>query len=114
MSIALLEAFLDRKLILNSQSAGSRRARRPIFALTDPGATATIIRDGRLGWVVDAEDTAGCKKLLAEVLARPVPEALTPDETYLQQFDRRRLTGRLAELFDAVVADAHGASPGRG
>jgi glycosyltransferase involved in cell wall biosynthesis len=89
-------------------------ARRPIFALTDPGATASIIRDGRLGWVVDAEDTAGCKKLLAEVLAQEVPEVLAPDETYLQQFDRRRLTARLAELFDAVVDDTHGASPGRG
>jgi glycosyltransferase involved in cell wall biosynthesis len=83
-------------------------ARRPIFALTDPGATASIIRDGRLGWVVDAEDTAGCKTLLAEVLAQKVPEVLAPDEAYLQQFDRRRLTARLAELFDAVVDDARG------
>ena len=89
-------------------------ARRPIFALTDPGATASIIRDGKLGWVVDAEDTAGCKKLLAEVLAQEVPAVLAPDETYLQQFDRRRLTARLAELFDAVVDDTHDASPGRG
>lgn len=78
-------------------------ARRPIFALTDPGATASIISEGRLGWVMDAEDKDGCKALLAEVLSRPVPETLTPNEAYLEQFDRRRLTARLAELFDAVV-----------
>lgn len=89
-------------------------ARRPIFALTDPGATATIIREGRLGWTVDAEDKAGCKKLLAEVLAQPVPEVLAPDEGYLQQFDRKRLTGRLAELFDEIVSDAAIRNSGRG
>jgi glycosyltransferase involved in cell wall biosynthesis len=78
-------------------------ARRPIFALTDPGATATIIRDGRLGVVVDAEDAAGCKVLLTQVLAAPVPDMLAPDEDYLQQFDRRRLAARLAVLFDELV-----------
>ena len=85
-------------------SSRSPAARRPSFALTDPGATATIIRDGGLGWVVDAEDTAGCKALLAEVLALPVPDSFTPNEDYLRQFDRRRLAERLAGLFDAVVA----------
>jgi glycosyltransferase involved in cell wall biosynthesis len=79
-------------------------ARRPIFALTDPGATATIIRDGGMGVVVDAEDAAGCRKLLEQVLAQPVPEVLVPDEAYLRQFDRRRLAERLAALFDQVVA----------
>lgn len=78
-------------------------ARRPIFALTDPGATATIIRDGRLGVVVDAEDAAGCKALLEQVLAAPVPERLAPDEAYLEQFDRRHLAARLATLFDELV-----------
>ena len=79
--------------------------RRPIFALTDPGATASIIELGRLGHVVDAEDVAGCKALLAEVLARPVPERLDVDEEYLRQFDRRELTGKLARLFDETVEE---------
>lgn len=84
-------------------------ARRPIFALTDPGATATIIRQGRLGHVVNAEDVAGCRALLGEVLARPVPERLDADENYLGQFERRELTRKLAQLFDEVVGQ-----PGRG
>lgn len=89
-------------------------ARRPIFALTDPGATATIIRDGKLGVVVGAEDAAGCKTLLETVLAAPVPELLAPDEEYLRQFDRRRLAERLAALFDELVdARAAGGSRGR-
>lgn len=88
-------------------------ARRPIFALTDPGATATIIREGRLGWVVDAEDKEGCKALLREVLGQPVPETFTPDEAFLQQFDRSHLAARLAKLFDAVVDDSTSSSARR-
>lgn len=88
-------------------------ARRPIFALADPGATATIIREGRLGWVVDAEDKEGCKALLREVLGQPVPETFTPDETFLQQFDRRHLSARLVKLFDAVVGDSPSSSARR-
>lgn len=80
-------------------------ARRPIFALTDPGATAEIIERGRLGRVISVADVAGCQTALAEVLEAPVPDRLVPDEAYLSQFDRQVLTARLAALLDDV-ADA--------
>ena len=78
-------------------------ARRPIFALTDPGATADIIRDGALGEVVGAEDIDACERALTAVLERPVPEPLTPAESFLQRFERARLTERLASIFDDLV-----------
>jgi glycosyltransferase involved in cell wall biosynthesis len=78
-------------------------ARRPIFALTDPGATATIIKEGELGEVVDAEDVDACERALTAVLERPVPPELAPTESFLQRFERRRLTERLAGIFDKVV-----------
>jgi glycosyltransferase involved in cell wall biosynthesis len=84
-------------------------ARRPIFALTDPGATADIIREGRLGRVVAVEDVEGCTAALRDVLGAPVPPPLSMDDPYLAQFDRRALAARLAEVFDAVLADRRGA-----
>lgn len=81
-------------------------ARRPIFALTDPGATGTIIKEGALGEVVGAEDVDACEQALESVLERPVPPELTPAETFLQRFERRRLTERLAGIFDEAVARA--------
>jgi len=78
-------------------------ARRPIFALTDPGATQTIIERARLGWVVPAESVEQCKAVLAEVLSQPVPERLAADEDYLSQFERRKISRRLAQIFDEVA-----------
>lgn len=77
-------------------------ARRPIFALCDPGATQQIIERAGLGTVVDAEDVAACEEKLKALLSRPVPRKLEPDETYLAQFDRRNITARLARLLDQV------------
>jgi glycosyltransferase involved in cell wall biosynthesis len=82
-------------------------ARRPIFALTDPGATADIITKGRLGLVVSVNDVAACKVALEKVLASTVPQRLNADESYLSQFDRRVITAQLAELFDEL-SSAHG------
>ena len=79
-------------------------ARRPIFALTDPGATADIIERGQLGRVISVADVAGCEAALKDVLEAPVPDRLEPNETYLSQFDRRVLTARLAALLDEVAA----------
>lgn len=79
-------------------------ARRPIFALVDAGATQTIIERGRLGWVVPAESVAECQTALAELLSQPVPQTLAADEAYLAQFERRRISERLAQLFDSLTA----------
>jgi hypothetical protein len=85
-------------------------AKRPIFALCDPGATAKIIEAGRLGTVVPAEDVQACKVALRAILQAPVPEKLDADQAYLAQFDRRKLAAQLADLFDQLVGE-HSVSP---
>jgi len=79
-------------------------ARRPIFALTDPGATQEIIERGRLGSVVPAESVDECKRVLREWLDRDVPERLDADWGYLSQFERRNICRRLETLFSEVIA----------
>lgn len=81
-------------------------ARRPIFALCDPGATQQIIERAGLGTVVDAEDVAACEEKLKALLSKPVPRKLEPDEAYLAQFDRRNITARLARLLDQVSSSS--------
>jgi glycosyltransferase involved in cell wall biosynthesis len=83
-------------------------AKRPIFALCDPGATQQIIDQARLGIVVDAEDVTACEEALQRVLAMPVPDRLDRDEAYLARFDRQNIAADLARLLDetrCAVAD---------
>lgn len=75
-------------------------AKRPIFALCDPGATQQIIDRARLGVVVDAEDVTACESVLERLLMMPVPETLDRDEVYLARFDRRSIAADLARLLD--------------
>ena len=79
-------------------------ARRPIFALCDPGATQQIIKRARLGLAVPAESVTDCEVQLRECLSRPVPDTLDCDDDYLARFDRRAITRRFAALLDELVA----------
>jgi glycosyltransferase involved in cell wall biosynthesis len=81
-------------------------ARRPIFALCDPGATQQIIERAGLGRAVPAEDADACEALLRDWLSRPVPETVAADEDYLRQFDRKVITERFARLLDETVEQA--------
>jgi glycosyltransferase involved in cell wall biosynthesis len=78
-------------------------ARRPIFALTDPGATQEIIERGRLGAVVPAENVAACRAALSNWLGHEVPVRLDADRQYLGQFDRRAISTRLGELLAQLI-----------
>lgn len=87
-------------------------ARRPIFALCDAGATQQIIERARLGKAMPAEDSAVCEATLREWLARPVPQKVEADDAYLEQFDRRVITRRLAGLLDEVTTQSRAARNG--
>ena len=78
-------------------------ARRPIFALCDPGATQQIIERARLGKAVPAESADACEAMLREWLTKPVPEHVDADDAYLDQFDRRAITARFARLLDELT-----------
>lgn len=78
-------------------------ARRPIFALCDPGATQQIIERAKLGRAVPAESVEASEQMLREWLAQQVPEKVESDDNYLAQFDRRAITGRFAALLDQLL-----------
>lgn len=84
---------------------------RPILALAPEGEAAEVIRSSRAGMVVSGDDVAGLTAALREAFAawrdgrRPFGE---PDREAVARFARPRLTARLAEVFDQVLA---GGSP---
>jgi len=78
------------------------RAGRPILALTPEGALANFLRRTGAGWVVNPKDDAGVIDAVREryqqwKAGEPGPSA---DPNIVVGFDRRKLAGRLAELFD--------------
>jgi len=85
-------------------------ARRPIFALTDPGATQDIIERGNLGVAVPCESIDACRTALAQCLAKPAPETVDARNDYLAQFDRRTISTRLATLFTTLI-ERHSSGP---
>lgn len=80
------------------------RAGRPILALVPPeGEAAALVREFDAGAVVAPEDVEGAAAALEAFYdgrgggPRPAPAGL-------ERFERRRLTGKLAALFDDVAA----------
>lgn len=81
------------------------RARRPIFAMTDPtGDTARVLAEAGIDTVVPLDSRPRIAEGLARVLdairqgTAPLP---TPEE--ILRHSRRARTGEMATLFDAVV-----------
>ncbi|HEY7180318.1 MAG TPA: glycosyltransferase [Blastocatellia bacterium] len=80
------------------------RAGRPILALTPEGALANFLRRTGAGWVVNPKDDDGVLDAVREryqqwKAGEPGPVA---DPELVAGFDRRKLTGRLADLFDRL------------
>lgn len=78
---------------------------RPILAITPPGAeAAAVVRDTRSGWVAPAHDAGGIGLALrAAFHAHQQGRAVEPDASAVARFDRVRLAGELATIFDEVV-----------
>jgi len=79
--------------------------RRPILAAVPEGDAADIVRHARAGWVVNPHDVLQMKVILKDLIARKQEDRLhmSPDEEYIQQFERKSLTGELAQLFDNLL-----------
>jgi len=80
-------------------------AEKPIIAIIPDGDCARIVREGNLGWVVDANNSSKMRDIILEVYQKWTNDELkiTPDWDYLKRFDRRNLTGRLAYIFDNLI-----------
>ncbi|MEX0821634.1 MAG: glycosyltransferase family 4 protein [Rhodothermales bacterium] len=79
-------------------------ARKPVLGLVPLGAARTALHRYGAATIADpeaiSEISAGIEQLYGMWSEGRLPE---PDRAYVEQFDRRRLTRRLARLFDGVV-----------
>jgi glycosyltransferase involved in cell wall biosynthesis len=80
-------------------------AGRPILGAVPAGDARDLIERARAGWCVDPRDTPAFSRLIGELMDRKLAGTLQidPDRAVVEEFDRRRLTGRLAAVLDAVV-----------
>jgi hypothetical protein len=80
------------------------RAGRPLLALTPEGALANFLLRTGAGWVVDPKDDAGVLGAVRERYRQWKAGERGPvaDQEIVAGFDRRKLAGRLAELFDRL------------
>lgn len=78
---------------------------KPILAAVPEGDTRDLVRRAQAGWCVDPHDVHAIKTLLAELVQQKLSGRLRidPDRRYIQQFERRELTRRLAELMDRLT-----------
>jgi hypothetical protein len=82
------------------------RAGRPILALTSGGAIVDLLSETGGAWVVDPNDGAGIRAAVLEAYRGWCGgvDARTPNQDVVAGFDRRRLSGRIAEMFDHSIA----------
>jgi len=80
---------------------------RPVLAVAPPdSASAEILDKTRAGWLAPAHDVAAIADALRSALCavRSGPQAHRPDAAAVARYDRRVLTGKLAHVFDDVLA----------
>ena len=84
------------------------RTFRPILALVCPGATADVLTMVRGGWAVAPEDTGTLEDTVRDIFGCWVNNKLgdvCAEPSALQKFDRRTLTGELAQVFNELSVD---------
>ncbi len=86
------------------------RSYRPILAIVPPqGSAAELVRQSKTGYVFDSDSETEVTNGLRAMVTKWKQNELVidPDIECISQFERRNLTGKLAELFNEVVAPEH-------
>jgi glycosyltransferase involved in cell wall biosynthesis len=81
------------------------RTGRPILMIGWQGESSQMIERSGLGKFVSAQDIDGIAQAILDYYDKKVNGNLTPapDREYIRQFERKNLTGKLAELLDLAV-----------
>jgi glycosyltransferase involved in cell wall biosynthesis len=79
--------------------------RKPILCLADPGDSADLVLKAQAGYVVSPTDTAKIIEQLVSLyqLWQDGRLSIDPDQELIQTFERRRLTGQLANIFNDLT-----------
>jgi glycosyltransferase involved in cell wall biosynthesis len=80
-------------------------AARPILCLANNGVASDLIRSARAGIVVSPEDISQITQNLVEIYQQWQSGRLSiePDQELIQTFERRKLTGQLANIFNDLT-----------
>ncbi len=82
--------------------AATLRGAGPILAITKGKDLVDLISEARAGVSVDPDDPSGIAQALLDLFeSRDKP--LEPDAQYLSRYDRRRIAGELANLFNDLI-----------
>jgi glycosyltransferase involved in cell wall biosynthesis len=81
-------------------------ARRPILALVSDGISLDLIQEAQAGIIVLPEDVEGIKEGMRILFRRwREREEFNPNQEIIQRYDRRRLTGDLAQQLALILED---------
>jgi glycosyltransferase involved in cell wall biosynthesis len=100
--LLLLQASPDTASLVPAKLYEYLRTYRPVLALVCPGATADIVKTTHGGWAVAPEDVPTLQAAIKEIYSLWLCDKLDEvraEPGVLQQFDRRILTGKLADVF---------------
>jgi glycosyltransferase involved in cell wall biosynthesis len=77
-------------------------AGRPIIGIAHEGAIAALLRDTRTGTVARNDDVPAIERVFLEYYSDYLynKSAYSPDRKSIGQFERREITGRLAQIFE--------------
>lgn len=106
--LLLLQASPDTASLVPAKLYEYLRTFRPVLALVWPGATADVLETAGGGWAVAPENENMLRATIREVYrlwGNGKLAEVCSEPAALRQFDRRILTGRLAEVFNELLAD---------
>lgn len=104
--LLLLQASPDTAGLVPAKLYEYLRTLRPVLALVSPGATADVLAMTGGGWAVSPTDASALQDVIRKIYAQWSQGKLREvfaDREALRQFDRRMLTGKLAEVFDQLA-----------
>ena len=79
---------------------------KPILALVPPGDARDFVVHSRLGVVCEPTDIEQIAQTLLKLIEKHRAHRLdvNPDRQFIEKFERRKLTAKLAEVFDFVTS----------
>jgi len=106
-ALLLLQASDDTAGLVPAKLYEYLRAQRPVLALVFPGATTDVLATTGGGWAVDPRNANEMEQSLSGAFRAWESNTLAQhcaNLDTLRQYDRRSLTGKLAQIFDDLQA----------